>query len=674
MKTKEIFISDLSIANDFIKKYEYPFEVLSNIKNYIIELGNSLNEDFNKLEDNIWIHKNAKISKSAEIHGPCIIDEGTEIRCNAYIRGSVIIGKNCVFGNSCEIKNSILYDNVQVPHFSYVGDSILGANSHMGASSITSNLKSDKSNIKIKYNDEIIETNLRKIGAFIGDNVEIGSGCILNPGTVVKPNTNIYPLTSVRGVIPENSIVKSMENIVTKGASKTMTKLFGTDGIRGIVSTELNAELALKIGASTARVLKKENKQLTFLIAADTRKSKDMLRNALVAGVLSENANVIDLGVIPTPAISYLIKKYNADGGFVISASHNPSEYNGIKVFNEEGYKLADDLESKIEEVILNNFKLNQEINMLGTYTKEKTAKEDYIDYLANTIANNLSTLNVAIDAANGAAYQTAQMLFDKLGVNYTIINNKPNGININDNAGSTHIESLQKFVKENNFDCGIAFDGDADRCLMVDELGNLVDGDKILAIYANYLKEQGKLTNNTLVGTVMSNLGLVKFCEQNDINFIATKVGDRYVLEEMLEKNYIIGGEQSGHIIFKDFANTGDGELTAIQILNIMAAKKAKLSTLASVMDTYPQILKNVSVTKEQKDTYQKNTKINEIIEKVKETLGSDGRVLVRASGTENLIRVMLEGKNLSVIEKLADEIVEVITNTSKTLTKTKN
>lgn len=216
MKTKELFISDLSIANDFIKKYEYPYQVLPNIKEYILELGTSLNEDFNKLDDNIWIHKDAKINKSAEIHGPCIIDANAEIRCNAFIRGNVIIGKNCVFGNSCEIKNAILYDNVQVPHFSYVGDSILGYASHMGASSITSNLKSDKSNIIIKDGHNIYETNLRKIGAFLGDSVEVGSGCILNPGTIIKPNTNIYPLTSVRGVIPENSIVKSMDNIVTK--------------------------------------------------------------------------------------------------------------------------------------------------------------------------------------------------------------------------------------------------------------------------------------------------------------------------------------------------------------------------------------------------------------------------------------------------------------------------
>jgi len=442
-----------------------------------------------------------------------------------------------------------------------------------------------------------------------------------------------------------------------------MGKLFGTDGVRGKVSSELDANLALKIGASTVRVLKNNNdKELTFLVACDTRKSKDVLKHALTAGVLSENANIIDLGVIPTPAISYLIQKYNADGGFVISASHNPSEYNGIKVFNNEGYKLADELEEEIENIILNNFELSKEINKVGTYSLKENAKEDYVNYLSNTVTNDFTKLNIGIDTANGAAFKTAELLFKKLGVNYKIINNNPDGININDNAGSTHLEGLQKFVVENKLDCGIAFDGDADRCLMIDELGNIVDGDKILAIYSKYLKEQNKLNNNTLVGTVMSNLGLVKFCQNNNINFVATKVGDRYVLENMLENNNVIGGEQSGHIIFKEYANTGDGELTGIQALNIMVEKNKKLSELASIMDTYPQVLKNVTVSKVGKETYKENTKINEIIKKVEDELKDDGRVLVRASGTENLIRVMLEGKSLEIIDKLCNDIVEVI------------
>ena len=440
-----------------------------------------------------------------------------------------------------------------------------------------------------------------------------------------------------------------------------MGKLFGTDGVRGIVGSELNIDLAMKIGCCTTRVLKKD-KELTFLVASDTRISKDVLKNALISGVLSENANIIDLGVIPTPAISYLIKKYKADGGFVISASHNPSEYNGIKVFNSEGYKLADELEDKIEELILNDFELSKEINKVGTYNFANEAKEDYVEFLKSTVNGDFSKLRVGIDTANGASYETARMLFDSLGVDYVLINNEPDGININKNAGSTHIEGLQKLVIENNLDCGIAYDGDADRCLMVDEFGNLVDGDKVMAIYGKYLLDQNKLKNNTLVGTVMSNLGFSKFCENNGINFVATKVGDRYVLESMLENDYIVGGEQSGHVIFREFANTGDGELTSIQILNVMIKTGLKLSELAKVMETYPQVLKNVNVSKEGKETYKENEKINDMIEKSNEKLKGEGRILVRASGTENLIRVMLEGKNIDQITKICDEIVEVI------------
>lgn len=441
-----------------------------------------------------------------------------------------------------------------------------------------------------------------------------------------------------------------------------MGKLFGTDGVRGIVGPELDIDLAIKIGASTARVLKRDDKDLTFLVGSDTRISKDVLKNALVAGVLSEKANIIDLGVIPTPAISYLIQKYHADGGFVISASHNPSEYNGIKVFNNEGFKLADEIEEKIEDVILNNFEINKDVNNCGTYTYAYIAKEDYVEFLANTIDADFSKLHIGVDAANGAAYETAKMLFNKLGVKYSIINDNPDGLNINDNAGSTHLDGLQKFVVENNLSCGVAFDGDADRCLLIDEFGNVIDGDYIMAIYGNYLKENNKLKNNALVGTVMSNLGFVKFCENNGINFVATKVGDRYVLENMLENDYIVGGEQSGHIIFKEIANTGDGELTAIQILNIMSKTGKTLSELANIMEKYPQVLKNVNVSREGKETYKENETINKFIKECEAKLNGEGRILVRASGTENLIRVMLEGKNIEEITNICDDIVELI------------
>lgn len=441
-----------------------------------------------------------------------------------------------------------------------------------------------------------------------------------------------------------------------------MGKLFGTDGVRGIVASELNSELAMRIGASVARILKENKENITLLIGTDTRKSKDMLKKALAAGVLSEGVNVVDLGVIPTPAIAYLIKKYKAAGGFVISASHNPSEYNGIKVFNEQGYKLADELEEKVEDLILNDFKLNKETNNVGAYEISKTAKEDYVEFLKSTVSNDLSNLSVGVDTANGAAYETANMLFTGLGLNFKIINNTPDGLNINLNAGSTHLEGLQKFVLDNHLDCGIAFDGDADRCLLIDEKGDIVDGDKILAIIGNDLKENGKLKNNTIVGTVMSNLGFVKFCEKEGINFVATKVGDRYVLESMLQNDYIIGGEQSGHIIFKEHATTGDGELTALQILNVMSKTGKKLSELASIMDTYPQVLKNVNVSREGKATYLQNEAINKAIDDANLKLNGDGRILVRPSGTENLIRVMLEGKDIETITSICDDIVSVI------------
>ncbi len=438
-----------------------------------------------------------------------------------------------------------------------------------------------------------------------------------------------------------------------------MGKLFGTDGVRGIVGSELTIDLAMKIGACTAKILKRSKKNITLLIGSDTRISKDALRLSLASGILSEGVNVIDLGIIPTPAVAYLIKRYNADGGFVISASHNPSEYNGIKVFNEYGYKLDDNLEEEVENLI-NEFQLNKNVNEVGTYKIAENAIDDYVSYLVSTIDRDLKGLKIGIDTANGAAYKTAELLFSKLNASYKIINNKPDGFNINLNAGSTHLEALQKFVIENNLDCGIAFDGDADRCLMIDNEGNVVDGDKILAICSKSLKEKELLKNNTIVGTVMSNLGLNKYCEKEKINFIATKVGDRYVLQNMIENNYILGGEQSGHIIFKNYATTGDGELTAIQILNIMQEKKQSLKELASIMEKYPQVLKNLEVSKENRDNYQNNKEIQDYIEKCTLKLNGEGRILVRPSGTENLIRVMLEGKNIEVINKICDEIID--------------
>ena len=440
-----------------------------------------------------------------------------------------------------------------------------------------------------------------------------------------------------------------------------MGKLFGTDGARGIVNSELTVSLAMRIGASAAKVMKKNKKDLTLLIGSDTRISKDALRLSLAGGVLSMGANVIDLGVIPTPAVAYLIKKYNADGGFVISASHNPSEYNGIKIFNENGYKLADELEEEIENYVY-NFEDNNNVNEVGMYHYADNAINDYTDYLVSTINGDLKGIKIGIDTANGAAYKTAEVLFNKLQADYKIINNEPDGYNINLNAGSTHLEVLQKYVVDNHLDCGIAFDGDADRALLVDNEGNIIDGDKILAICGKYLKDNHKLKNNAIVGTVMSNLGFVKFCEKEGIKFESTKVGDRYVLQNMLQNDYIIGGEQCGHIIFKEFATTGDGEVTALQVLNVMVHTKKSLKELAEVMETYPQVLKNLNVSKENRDHYQENKVIMDYIDECNKKLNGDGRILVRASGTENLIRVMLEGKDIDFITKMCDDIIAVM------------
>ena len=438
-----------------------------------------------------------------------------------------------------------------------------------------------------------------------------------------------------------------------------MGKLFGTDGIRGIVGEDLTHELAMKVGEASAYVLGKKD-DLVVLIGRDTRISGQMLASALSAGLMSQGAKVIDLGVVPTPAVSYLVKKYKASMGAMISASHNPSEYNGIKLFDGEGFKLPDATENEIEKYLLG--KAVPTTTKVGTYEVCDTAIDDYTDHIVKSAKKINKGLKIVVDCANGSASTTAPILFDKLGLDVVLMNYEYDGYNINDKAGSTHLEGLVKKVKKLKADVGIAYDGDADRCLMIDENGELVDGDQIMAISALALKKNKKLTNNTLVGTVMSNLGLVKFCEHNDIDFIATKVGDRYVLEKMLECNYIVGGEQSGHVIFKDFANTGDGELTSIQILNTMSKDGKKLSELASVMKRYPQVLINVKVKEEAKGQYENDGDVTEVIQKIEAELAGEGRVLIRPSGTEALIRVMIEGLEQKVIDKQAKEIADVI------------
>lgn len=444
-----------------------------------------------------------------------------------------------------------------------------------------------------------------------------------------------------------------------------MGRLFGTDGARGIAGTELTCEIAMQIGRAAATVLTKHtNKKAKIVIGKDTRISSDMLESALVAGICSVGADAEVLGVVPTPAVAYLVSKYEADAGVMISASHNPAEYNGIKLFNKDGYKLSDEIEEEIEALILDcpetmTVKSGAEIGSVH-YCVE--AVRDYVKHIMYSIDENLEGVKVAIDCANGSASATARMLFSGLNANAIIINDKPNGININDNCGSTHMEQLVECVKKHKCTLGVAFDGDADRCLAVDEEGNLIDGDKMIAIFAKDLKEKGKLKDDTAVVTVMSNLGFFHFAKTNGINVEKTGVGDRYVLEKMLEGGYKIGGEQSGHIIFSDYASTGDGQLSAVQLIDIVNKSAKRASVLASVMERFPQVLINVTVGADGKQRLGTDEVVQGLIKKGEEQLGDDGRILVRSSGTENLIRVMVEGKAFDTINEVAVEIAEAI------------
>ena len=443
-----------------------------------------------------------------------------------------------------------------------------------------------------------------------------------------------------------------------------MGRLFGTDGARGIANKELTCELAMNIGRAAAMVLANENKHPKILIGKDTRLSGDMLEGALTAGLCSIGADVVLLGVVPTPAVAYLIKKYNADAGIMISASHNPFEFNGIKIFSCDGYKLPDELENEIESIVLDHSKpfpilVNDGI---GKVIKAENAVSDYIEHIISTVPYRLDGMNVAVDCSNGSASTTAKELFTKLGANCHILFAEPDGININNKCGSTHLENLQKYVVENHLEMGVAFDGDADRCLAVDENGNVIDGDFIMAICAIDLHSRGKLAKNTAVGTVMSNMGFGKFCEENHLKFVSTNVGDRYVLEAMLREGYNFGGEQSGHVIFLDYSTTGDGQLTAAQLLSLVHRRNARMSSIATLMTHYPQILINVKVTNEGKVQFYKNQDIKNKIESVKNELGSDGRILVRLSGTEPRVRVMLEGLDKDKITRLANETADLI------------
>lgn len=444
-----------------------------------------------------------------------------------------------------------------------------------------------------------------------------------------------------------------------------MGKYFGTDGVRGVAGADLTCELAMKIGRGAAAVLTgSTGHRPRILIGKDTRQSGDMLEAALTAGLCSVGADVESLGVLPTPAVAYLVGKYNADAGIVISASHNPMEFNGIKIFAGTGYKLPDEVENQIEAYIDNNcagieLKTGAEV---GRVYRRDDGLQDYVDHLYESIHGDLTGLNICIDCANGASAAVAQKLFPRLGAKCTFIGIEPDGQNINKGVGSTHLENLEKAVVEGGFDCGIAFDGDADRCLAVDEKGQLVDGDFVMAICAADLKSRGKLAHNAVVGTVMSNMGFIRFCEENGMRFEAAKVGDRYVLETMRQNDYNFGGEQSGHVIFLDFGTTGDGQLTGAHLLSLVHRREAKLSSLATLMTRFPQVLVNVEVSNEGKLRFYTDRKIKEATQRVQNQLGRKGRILVRPSGTEPLLRVMVEGESEAEIQELANYVADVI------------
>ncbi len=449
-----------------------------------------------------------------------------------------------------------------------------------------------------------------------------------------------------------------------------MRKYFGTDGIRRVANTELTPELVYKVAKAGAYVLSKHSDHMpTILIGRDTRISGNLIESAMVAGFLSYGANVKLLGVIPTPAVAYLTRKLNADASVVISASHNSYEFNGIKFFSNKGMKISDTLEEEIEQ-IMESGKLDELTafgDKIGVLEYNEQLKDKYVEFFQETFKNSLEQQKnedfvVGIDTANGATSDVAKKIFEALKIPYKIINNNPNGININQNCGSTHLEGLKKFVVENKLSLGVAYDGDGDRCLAIDEKGNEIDGDKLMAIIAKSLKQKGKLKKDTIVATVMSNLGLNKYAKNNNLTLIQTKVGDRYVLEEMLKQDFNIGGEQSGHVILLDYNPTGDGILTSLMLIQAILETKKKASELGDIVKLYPQVLVNAKVNSSKKYDYDKDETIKQAIENLEKEFDGNGRVLIRPSGTEPLVRVMIEGEDQEYITKKAQEIANLI------------
>ncbi len=450
-----------------------------------------------------------------------------------------------------------------------------------------------------------------------------------------------------------------------------MRKYFGTDGIRRIANTELSPELVYRVAKAGAYVLSKHssNPTPTILIGRDTRISGTLIESAMVAGFLSYGANVKILGVLPTPGVAYLTKKLKADASVVISASHNTYEFNGVKYFSNKGMKIPDELEEEIEEIMdsdkLNDFSAVNE--HIGVSEIRTDLLDEYIYFFRKNFEEDFEKLDtsdfvVAIDTANGATSVVAEKVFTALGIKHYILNNTPTGTNINENCGSTHLDVLKKYVVENHCNLGIAYDGDGDRCLAVDENGEEIDGDKLLAVISNYMKEKGTLKNNTLVATVMSNLGLKKYAENNEIDFKQTKVGDRYVLEEMLKEGYNLGGEQSGHIIMLDYNPTGDGILTSLMFTKILLEKNISASKMCDIINIYPQVLVNAKVSNEKKNDYKNDSEIKAEIDRLEQEFSGNGRVLIRPSGTEPLVRVMIEGTDKEYIQTKAESLAKLI------------
>lgn len=444
-----------------------------------------------------------------------------------------------------------------------------------------------------------------------------------------------------------------------------MARLFGTDGVRGVANEELTPMLAMQLGQAGACVLTREHDHKpTIMVGCDTRISGDMLANALMAGACSVGANCVYVGVIPTPAVAYLTKKYKVDAGVVISASHNPVEFNGIKFFDGNGFKLPDELEDEIEAMIKNGmqgvkFPIGSGVGKIKYRTD---AREEYINHAMRAVNVDLTGLKMVVDCAEGASFYTSVETFRELGGEVVAIHNNPDGTNINANCGSTHMEELQARVVYEKADLGLAFDGDADRLIAVDENGKIVDGDQIMAIVGNHMKTQGKLKKNTIVATIMSNLGFFLMGEKNGIKIEQTKVGDRYVLERMREIGASLGGEQSGHIIFLDENTTGDGLLSALHLLQVLVETGESLSELSKVMEVLPQALVNASVPNHKKESFMEYPEIAEAIRKLNERFDGEGRVLIRPSGTEPMVRVMIEGKDQKLIDSEAEKLAALI------------